>query len=145
MKNTFFSVLALAAAALTFSPVANAANLAPASSQQHSLQKSEEFLDAQTKAVENIQDARLEFLNAQTKAVENVQTARLEFLDSQTKAIDDNIQKVRLEQLNSQSKAVEDIQTTRLAFLESQTKAIENVHETRLEERARRNKGNDLK
>ena len=83
MKSTLFSAFALAAATLTFAPVANAAELIPASIQQRRL----EFLETQTKAVDNIQDARLEFLATQTKAVDDVQATRLDVLDSQTKAV----------------------------------------------------------
>ena len=86
----------------------------------------------------------LEQLNSQTKAIENIQDARLEFLESQTKAVE-NVQATRLEFLSDQTKAVENVQEARLEFLENQTKAVENVHETRLEERARRNKSNTLR
>lgn len=94
MKNLLFSTLALAAATLTFTPVANAAEALPSASIQ---QRRIEFLDTQTKAVDNIQEARLAFLENQTKAVEDVQQARLEFLGNQTKAVE-NIHETRLEE-----------------------------------------------
>ena len=75
MKNLLFSALALAATTLTFTPVANAAEALPSSSIQ---QRRLEFLDTQTKDVEDIQQARLEFLENQTKAVENIHETRLE-------------------------------------------------------------------
>lgn len=78
MKTRFFSTLALTAAALTFSPAANAAEVVSTSVQQRRL----EVLDTQTKAVDNVQKVRLEHLNNQTKAVDNVQTTRLGFLDN---------------------------------------------------------------
>ncbi|MEO1620491.1 MAG: hypothetical protein AAFU53_05580, partial [Cyanobacteria bacterium J06632_3] len=76
MKNLFFSALALSAATLAFAPVANAAESFPSSIQQRRL----EFLDTQTKAIDNIQEVRLEFLENQTKAVEDIQVTRLDFL-----------------------------------------------------------------
>jgi hypothetical protein len=74
MKNLFFSTLALTVATLTFAPVANAAEVFPTASQQ---QRRLEFLDTQTKAIDDVQATRLEFLNNQTKAVDNVQATRL--------------------------------------------------------------------
>ena len=59
MKRQLLTALFLTAATVAISPVANA---------------------AETKAVEDIQSARLEFLNNQTKAIENVHDARLDFL-----------------------------------------------------------------
>ena len=58
MKNTLFSAFAIAAATLTFTPVANAAELIPSNIQKRRL----EFLDTQIKAVENVQATHLEFL-----------------------------------------------------------------------------------
>ena len=54
MKNFIFSALALTAATITFVPSANAAE-----------------------TVDNIQSTRLEFLENQTKAVEDIQVTRL--------------------------------------------------------------------
>ncbi|MGC1524514.1 MAG: hypothetical protein WA783_00550, partial [Phormidesmis sp.] len=64
MKNVLFSALALTAATFTFAPIASAAEVLPNSIQQRRL----EFLDTQSKAVEDIQSTRLEFLSNQSKA-----------------------------------------------------------------------------
>ncbi len=84
MKNLLFSTLALTVATLTFAPVASAAEAFPASSLQ---QRRLEFLDTQTKAVDDVQATRLEHLNNQSKAVDDVQEARLASLDASTIAI----------------------------------------------------------
>lgn len=134
MKNLFFSAIALTTAALTFTPVVNAAEISSPSIQQSRL----EFLENQSKT-ENIQKTRLEFLDSQSKTIENLHRTRLEERARRNK---NNFHKIRLDHLNSQTKAVENVQETRLEFLDSQSKAIENLHRTRLEERARRNKSN---
>lgn len=81
MKNTILSAIAITAATLTFAPIASAAEIAPISIQQRRI----EFLETQTKAVENVQATRLEFLANQTKAVENIQATRLNELATSTK------------------------------------------------------------
>ena len=100
MKNLFVSALALSAATLTFAPVANAAEGLPSNS---------------------IQQRRLEFLDTQTKAVENIQSARLDALDARTK---NSVHKLRIEHLNTQTKAVDNIQEARLDALDARTKSV---------------------
>ena len=64
-----------------------------------------EFLENQTKAVTNVQEARLAGLDARDKSVENIQQTRLEFLNNQTKAVE-NVHQSRLMGIDARGKSV---------------------------------------
>lgn len=84
MKRYFFTAVAMTIAAAASMPAAQAADYGTINLQQRRY----EVLDrGGSKAVENIQSARLEHLDNQSKGIESIQSTRLEHLDSQSKSI----------------------------------------------------------
>ncbi|MEM6518743.1 MAG: hypothetical protein AAF722_05340 [Cyanobacteria bacterium P01_C01_bin.70] len=149
MKRTLLSALTVLVASAAIAPVASAIEPASFNVQSTRLEELDsrnknsvhklriEHLNNQTKAIEDIQAARLNGLDVRQKAVENIQAEHLNVLDASTK---NNVQKLRLEHLNNQTKSVEDIQAARLEGLDIRQKAIDNVQEVILEGRDARNK-----
>ncbi|MEM9163143.1 MAG: hypothetical protein AAGC54_08745, partial [Cyanobacteria bacterium P01_F01_bin.4] len=81
MKRHFLTALALTVATVAVAPIANAAEF-----EANLQQRRYEVLNrGGSKAIDNIQSARLEHLDTQSKAIENLQAARLEALDARTK------------------------------------------------------------
>ncbi|MEM9905355.1 MAG: hypothetical protein AAF921_10065 [Cyanobacteria bacterium P01_D01_bin.44] len=135
MKRTFLTALALTAATVAIAPVANAAEIESTTLQQR---RYEVLENTSSKAIEDVQSARLEALDARSKG--NVHTLRIEHLDSQSKAVD-NIQSARLGALDARTKGIDNIQSARLEHLDTQSKAVEDIQATRLGELDARSKG----
>lgn len=123
MKRTLLSALTILVASAAVAPVASALEPASLSFQSQRLEAFDarhknavhklriEHLNNQSKAIENIQAARLNGLDVRQKAVKNIQAARLDGLDSRQK---NAVHKLRLASLDSPSNAVENIQSEHL-------------------------------
>ena len=80
MKRTILSALTVLVASATVAPVASAVEPASFNIQSARLEE----LDARSK--NSVHKLRIEHLNNQSKAIEDIQAARLDFLNTQTKA-----------------------------------------------------------
>ncbi|MEM8807358.1 MAG: hypothetical protein AAGF01_15155 [Cyanobacteria bacterium P01_G01_bin.38] len=116
MKRHFLTALALTVATVAVAPIANAAEFEATNLQQR---RYEVLNRGGSKAIDNIQSARLEHFDNQSKAVEDIQSTRLEALDARSKS---NVHTLRLEHLDTQSKAIENLQSARLEALDSRSK-----------------------